>query len=250
MKTSIKSIVKSIIKDNMKQLGFKSYSNLFYRQIHGVIQGFKIYSNNMHYTIRFGCYPLCGGMTRDLVSFENHEIAHLLPSYRDEFIYAIPWGELRTEEEMNEAWLNRKNKYTEIASQLVNELNSYLLPQLLEISSLQEALDFEKKCHTARIRYWNNNITAQEDEKLYNQHDAIYLWNWHLQMRNYEEAKLCLHKWIEELKEYSRQNNIECDNSFLEIPYNYLVEENYDAIEKYIEEKENITLKSFSLKRQ
>ena len=68
-------------------------------------------------------------------------------------------------------------------------------------------------------------------------------------MKNYEEAKLCLQKRIEELKEYSRQNNREIDTSFLEIPYGYLVEENYDAIEKYIEEKENITIKSFALKR-
>lgn len=249
MKTSVKSIVKSIIDVNMKSLGFKCKDNIYYRHINGVLLGFKIYSYNMHYTIRFGCYPLCGGITRDPGSFENHEIGHILPNYRDEFLYAISWGELKTDEEMNEAWLNRKNKYTEIASQLVNELNSYLLPQLLEITSPQDAFEFEKKCYISRIMH-GHKMSLEETEDIYNQHYTAIHYNWHLQMRNYDEAKLCFRKRIEELEEYSRQNNIELDNSFLEIPYNYLVDENYDAIEKYIEEKENITLKSFSLKRQ
>lgn len=247
--SSVKSIVKSLIKDDMKHLGFKSYSNCYYRQINGVIIGFKIYSNNMHYTIRFGCYPLCSGITRDIGSFENHEIGHILPNYRDEFLHAIPWRELKTDEEINEAWLNRKNKYLEIANQLVDELIRFLIPQLLKITSPQDAFEFEKKCYISRIMH-GHELSLEEAEDIYNQHYTTIDYNWYLQMRNYEEAKHCLQKQIEELKEYSKRTNTECDNSFLEIPYNYLADENYDAIEKHIEEKENVTLKSFSLKRR
>ena len=62
---NVKSIVKSIIGKDMKNYGFKAYSNMYYCHIGGVIKGFKIYSNNLHYTIRFGCYPLCSGIKRD-----------------------------------------------------------------------------------------------------------------------------------------------------------------------------------------
>lgn len=249
MKTSVKSIVKSIIDVNMKSLGFKCKDNIYYRLINGVLQGIKIYSIGMQYTIRFGCYPLCGGMEKNPGVFESHGITDILPQSREEFFNIIPWGANVTEEMQIEAWENRETKYVEIANQLVDELNRYLIPQLLEITSPEDAFEFEKKCHISRIMH-GHKMNLEEAENVYNQHYTAINYNWHLQMKNYEEAKLCMQKRIEELKEYSRQNNIELDNSFLEIPYGYLVEGNHDAIEKYIEEKENITLKSFSLKRQ
>ena len=248
MSISVKSTIKKLINDKMKSLGFKCKDNIYYRLINGVLQGIKIYSIDMQYTIRFGCYPLCGGMGKNPGVFESHGITDILPQSRDEFFNIIPWGANITEEMQIEAWENRETKYVEIANQLVDELNRYLLPQLLEITSPQDAFEFEKKCYISRIMY-GYKMSFEEAEDIYNKHYTAIHYNWHLQMKNYEEAKLCLQKRIEELKEYSRQNNREIDTSFLEIPYGYLVEENYDAIEKYIEEKENITIKSFALKR-
>ena len=248
MSISVKSTIKKLINDKMKSLGFKCKDNIYYRLINGVLQGIKIYSIDMQYTIRFGCYPLCGGMEKNPGVFESHGITDILPQSRDEFFNIIPWGANITEEMQIEAWKNRETKYVEIANQLVDELNRYLLPQLLEITSPQDAFEFEKKCYISRIMY-GYKMSFEEAEDIYNKHYTTIHYNWHLQMKNYEEAKLCLQKRIEELKEYSRQNNREIDTSFLEIPYGYLVEENYDAIEKYIEEKENITIKSFALKR-
>ena len=248
MNISVKSIVNSLINDNMKSLGFKCKDNIYYRHINGVLQGIKIYSLDMQYTIRFACYPLCGGIEKNPGVFESHGITDILPQHRDEFFNIVPWGANITEEMQMEGWLNRENKYVEIANQLVDELNRYLIPQLLEIKSPQDAFEFEKKCYISNIMH-GHNMSLEEAEDVYNQHYTTIHYNWQLQMRNYDKAKLCLQKRIEELEEYSRQNNIECDNSFLEIPYDYLVDENYDAIEKYIFEKENITLKSFGLKR-
>lgn len=115
MKISVKSIVKSLINDNMKSLGFKCKDNIYYRHINGVLQGFKIYSRDMCYTIRFASYPLCSGITRDPGILENHEITVVLPERREVFFHIVPWGETITEEMQIEAWNNRETKYVEIA---------------------------------------------------------------------------------------------------------------------------------------
>lgn len=248
MKISVKSIVKSLINDNMKSLGFKCKDNIYYRHINGVLQGFKIYSRDMCYTIRFASYPLCSGITRDPGIFENHEITVVLPERREVFFHIVPWGETITEEMQIEAWNNRETKYVEIANQLAYELNNYLLPQLLEITSPQSAFEFEKRCYISHIRF-AHDISEQKAEKYYNANYKKIYWSWYLQMKEYDKAKQNLKEWLQLQKYYDELSQMHSNRSEYEALYNNLAEGNYDTIEKYIVENENITIKSFSLKR-
>ena len=251
---NVKSIVKNIIGKDMKNSGYKAYSNTYYCHIGGVIKGFKIYSNNLHYTIRFGCYPLCSGMKRDRGIFENHEIACLLPQYRDVFLYVIPWGATITDKDQADAWENRDKIYRDIAHQLVDELRTSLLPKLLKIDSPKSAFDFETECAIASIRHGRNNISEEEAKKNIPPHyymDCV----WYLQMRDFQKAKTCLENWLDSIKAYYEQND-SYGMTYYDQQYSeqkalcaMLTRGSSDEIEKYIAQQEDITLKNFVLKR-
>lgn len=66
---NVQRMVKAQLKDDLKQYGFKTRRFIFYRQVNGVVQGFKIYANG-HYTIRYDMYPLIYGLDYDNHCFE------------------------------------------------------------------------------------------------------------------------------------------------------------------------------------
>lgn len=245
----------NIINDEVEAYGFRHYQNMYYKIVGEALIGFKVYSNNLHYTIRFGCYPLCSGIKRDGGIFENYEIAYLLPQYRDVFLYVIPWGATITDKDQADAWENRDKIYQDIAHQLVDELRTVLLPKLLKIDSPQTAFDFETECAVASIRHGRNNISEEEAKKNVPPHYYMDCF-WHLQMRDFQKAKICLENWLDSIKAYYEQDD-SCGMTYYDQQCSeqkalcaMLSRGSSDEIEKYIAEQEDITLKNFGLKRQ
>ena len=176
----VQKLVKNELKEPLKQLGFKTRKFNFYRQVNGVVQGFKIYAYG-HYTIRYNMFPLICGMEFDNYIFEGNEIADLTVPRRETFLNVIPYGENITEENMINAWLNRYDKYKDFAEQLVDETYKYLLPLFDEYSFPEKHSD---SCE------WKGYVTFV----------YAYRTEWCLQARNFDLAYFNLEKAIVEEK--------------------------------------------------
>ena len=220
----VQKLVKNELKDPLKQLGFKTRKFNFYRQVNGVVQGFKIYAYG-HYTIRYNMFPLIYGREYDNYVFEGNEIAALTNPERETFLNVIPYGENITEEDMVNAWVNRYEKYKDFAKQLVGETYKYLIPRFDEYSSPEKHLD---------NRSW----------KRYNPFLYSERTEWCLQARNFDLAYYNLEKAIEEEKKHANKWFMER----LLLYKRYFDRNDMSGLEKFIKEKEIITLKSFGLK--
>ena len=219
----VQKLVKNELKDALKDLGFKTRKFNFYRQVNGVVQGFKIYANG-HYTIRYNMFPLVLGMEYDNYIFEGEEIAALTQPERETFLQVIKWQEIVTDEDYERAWGNRYETYKIIARQLVEETYKYLLPLFSEYDTPEKHFE---KCEWKRIDSFYNSV------------------EWCLQTRNFELAYSYLEKALIEEKSNSTPYFL---NKLLEYK-RYYDENALDDFEKYLEEKEKITLRSFGLKK-
>lgn len=220
----VQKLVKNELKEPLKQLGFKTRKFNFYRQVNGVVQGFKIYAYG-HYTIRYNMFPLIYGREYDNYVFEGEEIATLTNPERATFLNVIPYGENITEEDMVNAWVNRYEKYKDFAKQLIDETYKYLLPLFDAYSSPEQHLDNDS---------W----------KIYNPFLYSERTEWCLQARNFDLAYSNLEKAIVEEKKYA-------NTWFMErlLLYKcYFDRNDMSGLEELIKEKEIITLKSFGLK--
>ena len=218
----VQKLVKNDLRDPLKQLGFKTRKFNFYRQVNGVVQGFKIYANG-HYTIRYNIFPLVWGIAYDNYIFEGEEIASLTKPERETFLYVIPWGTNVTEEEQIAAWENRYDRYKDFAKQLVDEVYTYLLP-LFDEYSLPEK-HFEP-------REWKRfDSFANRTE-------------WCLQARNFDLAYSNIEKAIIEEKDNTNPYPMQKMLFYKD----YFDRNDMSGLEEYIREKEMITLKSFGLK--
>ena len=219
----VQKLVKNELKDALKELGFKTRKFNFYRQVNGVIQGFKIYANG-HYTIRYNMFPLVLGMEYDNYIFEGEEIAALTQPERETFLQVIKWQEIVTDEDYERAWGNRYETYKIIAKQLVEETYKYLMPLFSEYDTPEKHFEKSK---------W---------KRLDSFYDSV---EWCLQTRNFEMAYSYLEKALVEEKNNSTPYFF---NKLLDYK-RYYDENALDELEKHIEEKEIITLRSFGLKK-
>ena len=220
----VQKLVKNELKEPLKQLGFKTRKFNFYRQVNGVVQGFKIYAYG-HYTIRYNMFPLIYGREYDNYVFEGEEIATLTNPERATFLNVIPYGENITEEDMVNAWVNRYEKYKDFAKQLIDETYKYLLPLFDAYSSPEQHLDNDS------WKTYNPFLYSERTE-------------WCLQARNFDLAYSNLEKAIVEEKKYA-------NTWFMErlLLYKcYFDRNDMSGLEELIKEKEIITLKSFGLK--
>lgn len=218
----VQKLVKNELKEPLKKLGFKTRKFNFYRQVNGVVQGFKIYAYG-HYTIRYNMFPLLSGVEYDNYVFEGEEIAALTKPERETFLYVIPWGADVTEEEQITAWENRYDRYKDFAKQLVNEVYTYLIPLFEEYSFCEKHFD---KCEWKRLDSFSD-ITE-----------------WCLQARNFDLAYSNLEKAI--IEEKSNTNPYPMQKMLFY--KDYFDRNDMSGLEEYIREKERITLKSFGLK--
>ena len=223
---NVQKMVKNRLKDYLKQYGFKTRQFNFYRQINGVVQGFKIYANG-HYTIRYNMHPLILGLDYDNYCFEGQEISDLTDPPRETFLTVIPHGPDITEADQIAAWENRYNTYAEFADQLVTEVDKYLLPLFFKYDSAEKHIEDNG---WNRFGKWHAN------------YDSVI---WSLQARNYNLAYSYLDRAFEESAEYA---NPFFSQTLLHYK-KYFDENRMDDLEKYLTEKEELTLKSFGLKR-
>ncbi len=220
----VQKLVKNELKEPLKQLGFKTRKFNFYRQVNGVVQGFKIYAYG-HYTIRYNMFPLISGWEFDNYIFEGNEIAALTVPERETFLNVIPFGENVTEEDMVNAWLNRYDRYKEFAKQLVDEVYKYLLPLFDEYSFPEKHIE---SCE------WKGYVPFVYASRT----------DWCLQARNFDLAYLNLEKAIVEEKD----NANTCPMERMLLYKGYFDRNDMSGLEECIREKEMITLKSFGLK--
>ena len=223
---NVQMMVKAQLKDDLKQYGFKTRRFIFYRQVNGVVQGFKIYANG-HYTIRYDMYPLIYGLDYDNHCFELQDISDLTVPPRETFLSIIPFGPDVTEDDQVAAWENRYNKYIDFADQLVKETQEYLLPLFFKYDSPEK--HFEDNTWN-RFGEW---------------HTYYYSVLWSLQARNYDLTYSYFDRAIEESEGYANTYFLETIMQYKK----YFDENRMDDLEKYLTEQENITLKSFALKR-
>lgn len=220
----VQKLVKEALKEPLKQLGFKTRNFNFYRQVNGVVQGFKIYAN-FHYTIRYNMFPLVRGVSFDNYVFEGKEIAKLTVPQRDTFLHVIPWGSDVTEQNQIDAWDNRYETYKDIARQLVQEVNDFLIPHFQEYNTPAKNLELHQRDPFGQI--------------------TSALW-WSMQGRNDTDAYCYLVEAIrEEQRTYCREHLL---RQLQELKALFDAKDPV-AIEKYIEQKEAITLQSFALKK-
>lgn len=220
----VQKLVKNELKAPLKQLGFKTRKFNFYRQVNGVVQGFKIYAYG-HYTIRYNMFPLIRGREFHNYIFEGNEIAALTVPERETFLDVIPFGVGVTEEDMVNAWLNRYDRYKDFAEQLVDEVYKYLLPLFDEYSFPEKHIE---SCE------WEGYVPFVYASRT----------DWCLQARNFDLAYLNLEKALVEEK----NNTNTCPMERMLLYKGYFDRNDMSGLEEYIREKEMITLKSFVLK--
>lgn len=220
----VQKLVKNELKEPLKQMGFKTRKFNFYRQVHGVVQGFKIYAYG-HYTIRYNMFPLIHGRAFDPYIFEGNEIADITVPKRETFLNVIPYGENVTEEDMIHAWANRYDKYKAFAEQLVEEVHKYLLP-------LFEAYSFPEK-HIESCE-WEGDVPFVYASRA----------EWCLQARKFDLAYFYLEKMMAE--EINHMNT--CHVEKMLWYKSYFDRNDMAGLEEHLREKEIITLKSFGLK--
>lgn len=218
----VQKLVKSELKEPLKKLGYKTRNFNFYRQVNGVVQGFKIYAYG-HYTIRYNMFPLIAGREYSNYVFEGHEIAALTVPKRETFLSVIPLDGNITEEEMMVAWANRYDRYNDFANQLVDEVYTYLLPLFDEYSLPEKHYEY------CRWKFFNRNFDWVE---------------WCLQARNFDKAYSCIQKVIAEEKDKIDQYHMDKILFYKD----FFDSNNLDGLKNYLKEKEKITLKSFCLK--
>lgn len=218
----VQKLVKNELKEPLKQFGFKTRKFNFYRQVNGVVQGFKIYANG-HYTIRYNMFPLMLGAEYDNYMFEGEEIAAITQPERETFLQVIQWNEITSDEEYERVWGNRYDTYKVIAKQLVDETHKYLIPLFDEYS-------FPEK-HFGGCNWKRINCYAESVE-------------WCLQARKFDLAYSYLVKAVIEEQDntnpYSMQKML--------FYKNYFDKDDMGGLEDHIRGKELITLKSFGLK--
>ena len=251
----------SIINDEVDAYGFHHNRNIYYKAVDGALLGFGIKTSLTHYSVLFGCYPLCGTIPpRHTESFACYDIACILTQYRNAPLYVIPCGADVTEKEQAEAWENRDTVRADIARRLANETRTVLLPKLSKIDSTKAAFDFETECRLAAARYRGQKLTHLGfDETQAPPESAPFPFTdcfWFLRLHEYSKAKTYLENDLAPIRRALEQDpayrEIYAAQGFAE--YENLCDMLSDGdtygIEKYIAERENRTLKNFGLKKQ
>lgn len=249
------------INDEVKACGFHHNRNIYYKAVDGALLGFGIDTKLTHYSVLFGCYPLCGAIPpRHAESFACYDIACILPQYRNTPLYVIPCGADVTEKEQAEAWENRGKIYEDIAYQLADETRTVLLPKLLKIDSIKAAFDFETECRLAAARYRDQKLAHLGIDKAQAPPgSAPFPFTdcfWYLRLHEYSKAKTYLENDLAPIRRaleqdptyrtiYETQGFAEYENLC-----DMLSDGDTDGIEKYIISRETQTLKNFGPKKQ
>lgn len=210
--------------------GFKLKGQTYYRLMNGYIQGFKIYTNHMSYSIRFFQEALCLGIDK---FFEGDDIHRFWSGIGPFSIVGIYIGDDSYSPNPFGIKLTPDNYVNEASEILVRSFNEYLLPWFEKSNTIEKA--YEESC--LLFHYDGKNPGGR--------------YPWLLQMGRWMEATEFIHKRIEELKVYERLPNYvgESLTSDLEELYNAIIENNESYVLDYIHAKENQTIKNLGFTR-
>ena len=227
---SIFEETKNKLHKNVTDIGFKLKGRTYYRLMDGYVQGFKLYTYNLSFSIRFFQQPLCLGIDKNYEGDDIHKFWSGIGPFSVVGIYIgddsyspNPFGiKLTPEHYVNEA--------SEI---LVRSLNEYLLPWFEKSNTIEKA--YEENC---LLFHKNGENPGGRYE-------------WLLQMGRWMEATEFIHKRIEELKVYERLPHYVGGSltTDLEELYNAIIENNESFVLDYIHTKENKTIKNLGFTR-
>lgn len=212
--------------------GFILKRNSYYKLMDGFVQGFKIYTNNQSYSIRFFQLPLCSNID---TRFEGDDVSIFWTDISGPFstgeIYApemVEW--IRNPFNIQLTPGNYVNEASEI---LVRCYDEYVLPWFKKSASLEKAYEAYVQLH----KKISDSLSGR-------------LFEWMLQMEKYEKALEYLKKKIEELQAYSKLNGceIEIDEDLMECKVN-IEQKKYEYVQNYVYNREQQTIKTLGLKR-
>ena len=210
--------------------GFILKGQTYYRLMNGYIQGFKIYTTDISYSIRFFQEALCLGIDKNFEGDDIHKFwcgtgpFSIGMLYFDDasMVESNPFGiEITPENYVNEA-----------GEILVRSYNKYLFPWFERSSTIEKA--YEETCLLL--------------DKIGDR--SVSKYSWLLQMGRWSEAAEFINKRIYELKEYERCNDCKIEYiSDLENLFNAIIENNESFLLDYIHTKEKQTVKHLGLMR-
>ena len=227
---SIFEETKNKLHKSVTELGFKLKGRTYYRLMDEYVQGFKLYTNNLSYSIRFFQQPLCFGIDK---KYEGEDIHRFWSGNGPFSIVGIYTGDDSYSSNPFDIKVTPENYVNEASEILVRSFNEYLLPWFERSDTIDKA--YEENC----LLFHKNGENPGGRYK------------WLLQMGRWMEASEFIHKRIEELKVYESlpEHTGESLTSDLEELYNAIIENNESYVLDYIHTKENHTIKNLGFKR-
>lgn len=210
--------------------GFKLKGQTYYRLMNGYVQGFKIYTNHLSYSIRFFQEALCLGIDKTYEGCDVHKFwsgtgpfsLGMLYCEKSEFFEPNPFGVEITQE-------NYVNEASEI---LVQSYDKYLCPWFAKSDTIEKAYEAYLMLNGA-----TNGFVSK--------------YSWLLQMERWEEASEFINRRTAELREYEKHNNCKIEYiPELENLFKAIYERNDLLVFEYIHNKERQTIKNLSLTKE
>lgn len=208
--------------------GFKLKGQIYYRLMNGYVQGFKIYTNQMSYSLRFFQEALCMGIDKTYEGIDVHKFWNGIGPFSLGEIYGM-----NVSEQNPFNILLTKENYVEEASEILkHSYDNYLRPWFEKSDTIERAYS---EC---KAIYGNENPLVSE-------------YSWLLQMNKLNEATSVIENKIEELREYEKNTGCTLDY----IPQlNRLLDaikcKDECFVKKYVNENEEYTIKNLGLIRE
>lgn len=228
---SIFEETKNRLHKNVTELGFKLKGRTYYRVMDGYMQGFKLYTYNLSYSIRFFQQPLCSGIDK---KYEGDDIHRFWSGIGPFSIVGIYIGDDSYSPNPFGIKVTPENYVNEASEILVRSFNEYLLPWFERSNTIEKA--YEENC--LLLHKNGKNPGGRYD--------------WLLQMGRWKEAAEFIDARIKELKTYENMYGYMGDDytSDLEYLYNAIIENNEMYVLDYIHEREKHTIKELGFMRE
>lgn len=228
---SIFEETKNRLHKNVTELGFKLKGRTYYRLMDGYMQGFKLYTYNLSYSIRFFQQPLCFGIDK---KYEGDDIHRFWSGIGPFSIVGIYIGDDSYSPNPFGIKVTPENYVNEASEILVRSFNEYLLPWFERSNTIEKA--YEENC--LLLHKNGKNPGGRYD--------------WLLQMGRWKEAAEFIDARIKELKTYENMYGYMGDDytSDLEYLYNAIIENNEMYVLDYIHKREKHTIKELGFMRE
>lgn len=227
---SIFEETKNKLHKNVTDIGFKLKGRTYYRLMDRYVQGFKIYTYNLSFSIRFFQQPLCFDIDK---KYEGDDIHKFWSGIGPFSIVGIYTGDDSYSPNPFGIKVTPENYVNEASEILIRSFNEYLLPWFERSDTIEKA--YEENC-------------------LMFHHDGKYpagRYPWLLQMGKWLEAAEFINERIKELKLYESMPDYIGGSltSNLEELHNAIIKNDNSFVLDYIHTQERQTIKSLGFTR-